>query len=439
MSAASSLALALLLASTVTAQKTTDNTQSTTASSDSASQVSVTSVPNLSSASAAATSSGSSAAGSSISITDAPSITSSSAIGFSLTGSLPTIAGVGPVTQVVPDTSNAPFMQKSSLPEGSVFIIVGAILGFMGLAILAWRGVIAWSLRKYLKRQEAIEQLVEEYEPKQGSPVEPYNCGSGINSDIDRSVRRAHADYSPDIKEKPHRNGHKSVYGKGGEAPSTLSLDRLPPHRTSSEPQSRLSKSSHGRTPTGANPAAARNSNLFFSPTAGAGNHSMPMPSASPFQHSNRSSTYLPAGYYSSPSAVSPAGGASSTVIGSGTVEIPSRLSHLNPLNSTARAGYTPQRNFGPSPPGSPVLPPARKSGEDLRRYGDGAWSASPLSAAGASSTVGNIGGRGSLHQQSSSTVNLSVPGGALNGGRAPSANLEDLFENHGSGPRERF
>jgi hypothetical protein len=38
------------------------------------------------------------------------------------------------------------------------------------------------------------------------------------------------------------------------------------------------------------------------------------------------------------------------------------------------------------------------------------------------------------------SSSNLSLPGvSAVAGGRAPSAYLEDLFENHGNGPRERF
>ena len=412
--------LLLLLAATANSAKTTQTTntdtntdttaEQTTTKAASTSQVTVTSLPNLNSAAA---SSGSSAAGSSISITDAPSITTTG-IQFSLTGSVPTIAGVGPVTQIVPDTSRAPFMQKSNLPEGSVFIIVGAILGFMGLAILAWRLIIAWSLRKLYQRAQELEELEMEE-------------ASDINNQADRSVQRAAKRDYTDLKEKPNRKG---VYGKGGDPLSTVSLDRLnPSHRTSEPP--RLSRSSHGRPVVGANPAAARNSNLFFSPTAGAGTHSTP--SASPFP-TNRSSTFLPAGYYSSPSASSAAGGAPTTVIG-GTPpplpsDAPSRLSHLNPLSSgAARAGYTAQRNFGPSPPASPVLPASRRSADDMRRYGSGGGDAS--------STVGNIGARAPAPPRpGSSSLNLHVPGGAPLGQRAPSANLEDLFDQRGAGPR---
>jgi len=415
-----SSALLLLLAATANAasaktQQTTDTdstAQETATQAGSASQVTVTSLPNLSSDGSAATSSGSGAAGSSLSITDAPSITTSG-IQFSLTGSVPTIAGVGPVTQIVPDTAGAPFMQKSNLPEGSVFIIVGAILGFMGMAILAWRLIIAWSLRKLYQRAQELEELEMEE-------------ASDVNNDADRSVQRAAKRDYTDLKEKPNRKG---VYGKGGDPLSTVSLDRLnPSHRTSEPP--RLSRSSHGRPPAGANPAAARNSNLFFSPTAGAGTHSMP--SSSPLS-TNRSSTFLPAGYYSSPSASSPAGGAATTVLGSGPpplpTDAPSRLSHLNPLSSgAARAGYTAQRNFGPSPPASPVLPATRRSGDDMRRYGGGG---------DASSTVGTIGTRAPAPPRpGSSSLNLHVPGGAPPGARAPSANLEDLFDHRGPLPR---
>jgi len=62
----------------------------------------------------------------------------------------------------------------------------------------------------------------------------------------------------------------------------------------------------------------ASQSNLFFSPTAGAGNH----------QSMNRASAYLPAGYYA----------AGNTTLG--------------PSQS--------QVNLGRSPPGSPSLPPSR-------------------------------------------------------------------------------
>jgi len=67
---------------------------------------------------------------------------------------------------------------------------------------------------------------------------------------------------------------------------------------------------------------------------------------------------------------------------------------------------------------------PTRKSGEDLRRYGDGAWSASPLSAGSVAA------GRASMQNQESRST-LGVAGVAE---RAPSTNLEELFEVRGGG-----
>jgi len=123
------------------------------------------------------------------------------------------------------------------------------------------------------------------------------------------------------------------------------------------------------------------NSSLFFSPTAGAGIHTP----------GNRGSGYLPAGYYTAGSA--PPGG------GPGMAHLSSSSIGLSPLGPQSQ-GYSRTRSAGPSPPGSPVPPPSR-------------------------------GGHGhDAMQPSTSSLNLSVPPQ----GRAPSAYLEDLFENHAPG-----
>ncbi|KAF2757141.1 hypothetical protein EJ05DRAFT_477360 [Pseudovirgaria hyperparasitica] len=273
---------------------------------------------------------------------------------FHLTG-LPTIAGALNPTVGVPYTADAPYMQKSSLPEGTVFICVGAALGFLGACILAWRGAVAWSLHRSAKRAAAVNY-----------PGEKINL----------------------------RGPSGGVYS-GVAASSTLTLDK----------PNVLAKKHLSAAPSNISNGKRATSSLFFSPTAGPGHQSQ-----------NRSSSYLPAGYYA-PGNSTPTG--SSANLGQG----PSSLS-LNP----SAAGYNRARSTGPSPPGSPALPsrdgyPRAARGRDFDSF--------------SRSSVVNTGDRSrSVYagRPSTSSLNLSV----APEGRAPSAYLEDLFENHGSGPRER-
>ena len=237
----------------------------------------------------------------------------------------------------VPPTAGAPFMQKSNLPEGTVFICVGAALGFIGFMVLAWRGFMAWSLHRSVKR--VAEAQTAKYAGK--DPL------LGLKT--------------------------KSPYMSPGPG-STLSLDKL---GASSKMPASKTHSAHN--------------SLFFSPTAGAGMNSP----------GNRGSGYLPSGYYAAGNAA-PASGAGMTHIGGGARP----LSHLSnqALQSSRR------NSRGPTPPRSPSLPPSRGA--------DSILSGSRLS------TQGLVG------QASNSTLNLNAP----SQGRAPSAYLEDLFENHPPG-----
>ncbi|KAF3940244.1 hypothetical protein ABW19_dt0207374 [Dactylella cylindrospora] len=135
----------------------------------------------------------------------------------------------------VPNTKNAPYMQRSDLPEGTVFIAVGAALGLFGLIAFAWRMVVAWQLRRSIKRANAAASS----DSKAGL-LGRYDAPSATK---------------------------KSFYSAGVNG-SSLSLDHLGSSRTGL-----------GQTP---------NTSLFFSPTANTG---------SPV-HQNRGSAYLPAGYY---------------------------------------------------------------------------------------------------------------------------------------------
>lgn len=202
-------------------------------------------LPNLSSA--AASTSGSAAA-SSTDGSGPPKLTSSAGL-----PSLP--GGFSYPAPSVPPTANAPFMQKSSVPEGTIFIAVGAVLGFVALVVLAWRALVAWS--------------------------------------VNRSVKRAALQsYSADAKSLlgPRRKSAMYSQTRG----SSISLEKLGPNHHRS-----VTATSKGHTP---------NASLFFSPTAGAGMHT-PM---------NRQSGYMPAGYYAAGNAT-PGGGSGMTHIGGNT------------------------------------------------------------------------------------------------------------------------
>lgn len=300
--------------------------------------------------------------------------------GIQLSG-LPTLAGVGIPNMKVPDTAGAAFMQKSDLPDGTVFICVGAILAFLAAAVLAWRGLVAWSLHRSVKRA-AMAQNMADMKAMSAVPGK--------------------------------KRGMYNVVG----ANSTMSLDHLAAAPIGSSKTSKPFAQAPGGTPPGKSA-----SSLFFSPTAGG---------ATGLRDSvNRSSNYLPAGYYASGNAA-PAQGSSTTHIGG----------HQNlSAHSLATPGNRFSHRSGISPPDSPSLPPSRGT------YGRAPPSRDGLSMYNRNSvaTLGTprdtrSGVYGHTSNENVSQLSLNVPGGtSVAGGRAPSAYLEDLFENHGSGPRERF
>lgn len=137
-----------------------------------------TSASQSSSASSAPSTTPSSAAtitGSSASNTDTgsvPVITGSSGTNTGSQSDFPTLAGAY-VQPSVPPTANAPFMRESKLPEGTVFIIVGAILGFLAMSVILWRGLVVWSLHRSIKRA-AIQQNVSTAKSTFQTPPAPF-------------------------------------------------------------------------------------------------------------------------------------------------------------------------------------------------------------------------------------------------------------------------
>ncbi|GIZ49373.1 hypothetical protein CKM354_001240300 [Cercospora kikuchii] len=295
---------------------------------------------------------------------------------FRLTG-LPTIAGAGVPEIGVPYTANAPFMQKSSMPEGTVFIAVGAVLAFLGACVLAWRGLVAWSINRSVKRAALASIRGEKHGAWGGS--------QGYST--------------------------KSAYYKEYEAGSSMSLDHLTANGKTQKPGKHDDSHRHSSAP----PAG-----LFFSPTAQASNRA-----SSYTVDNNRSSAFLPAGYYASPSADAPAGGRNSTVIGG---------SHLAPYARNSHIG-----GASPSPPGSPnpTLPGSRST---TNFHGDSRAGLRTASR-GPPSRDGYGGGRGShlYTHPSSSSLAVGQSQSDLPGQRAPSAIFDDMLDVHGNGPRERY
>lgn len=180
----------------------------------------------------------------------------------------------------VPPTYNAPFMHHSQAPDGLVFIIVGAILGAFGLGILLWRLIGGLLLHRSVERAAMAQH---DANSKAGFPAPPAPFYKYTDQGSNMSLSGG------------------AAAGRGAR------------------------RTNRGPTPS-ANPS---HSNLFFSPTA-AGTGST----------GNRSSTFLPSGFYA---AGGNAGGANHTHSIS--------LTNLRPDSR----GHGAARNMtGPSPPDSP-------------------------------------------------------------------------------------
>ncbi|EKV05570.1 vacuolar membrane protein KLLA0F03465g [Penicillium digitatum] len=224
--------------SSTTSKSTSSSTTSTFSSSSSSSSTSTT-MDTTTSSSSSSTMSGGSTTTSSVSTTTKSSTSSS------------TTANGAIVT--IPPIANAPYMQESNAPEGTVFIAVGAALGLIGLTLLAWRAMVAWSVNRSVRRA-AIIHASESKRLLRGSRKKrsaPYSAAPTVDVSLDKLAAATRASYKP-----------KRV-------PST-------------------------------------SSGLFFSPTAGGptGPHHNRNATGST---GNRGSTYLPAGYYAAAGGSNPA------------------------------------------------------------------------------------------------------------------------------------
>ncbi|KAI9840805.1 MAG: hypothetical protein M1837_001278 [Sclerophora amabilis] len=269
-----------------------------------------------------------SAAASETESSESPLLTSLSSGGDPTSIPLPTIAGqYSYPPPSVPPTANAPFMQHSTLPEGTIFIAVGAGLGFLALAILAWRGLVAWSLHRSVKRA-AMQQTVADQKTFFRPP------------------------------------GGGKIYSTTG--PSSLSIDRL------------AYGGRGGAASSNAHRAHTPSESLFFSPTAARSGSRAGLDPAG-----NRNSGYLPAGFYAAGNSA-PGGNGN----GSGMTQLGGGIMNLAGAGPKSQ-GYTRARSMGPSPPGSPGLRPTSRGGDSLYSRGHyGTGSGVGLPAADSASSL---------------------------------------------------
>ncbi|KAM5342535.1 hypothetical protein ACJ41O_013501 [Fusarium nematophilum] len=110
---------------------------------------------------------------------------------------LPTLTKLKPIptypAAAVPPTVNAPFMQHSSAPDGTIFIAVGAILGAFGIGILLWRLIVGILLHRSVERAAKAQH---DANAKAGFPAPPApfykytDTGSTMSLSAGRGVRR---------------------------------------------------------------------------------------------------------------------------------------------------------------------------------------------------------------------------------------------------------
>lgn len=227
-----------------TAQTTTDKVQSTTSAGQQTQQT-TTSLPKISSSTST-----------SAEPTDLPGLSTTTTQSEALLTGLPTLSKTVDNTVPTypppspPPTANAPFMRQSTLPDGTVFICVGAILGLFGAAILIWRGIVAFLLKRSVEKA-AKAQYVPDSKTSSTFPAPPapfYHKYSNLDS-------------TPNLSNPTTPGRGQRRTARGPAVPSST------PSMT----------------------------NLFFSPTAaggGAGNTS-----------ANRESRFLPSGFYAATSA----------------------------------------------------------------------------------------------------------------------------------------
>ena len=207
-----------------------------------------------------------------------PQLTSSAPLPSLATG-LPALtqntANIPTYQVVIPQNAGNPFLQTSSFPEGTVFIIVGSCLAGVALMLIASRAIYIWCLhRETKKRRKNVKYSEMEQRPytaTNGNPsTTPFSGGNNISLDYLRPG---------------DRSSRVSTFSS---RPSTARPSTARPSTARPQTSSNLRPVS-----TGANPLSS-SSVQFYSPSAHPGGTTAAVLGT----QSSRDSAYLPAGYY---------------------------------------------------------------------------------------------------------------------------------------------
>lgn len=82
-------------------------------------------------------------------------------------------------TATIPSAADNPFIKTTSLPEGTLFIVVGAILLGLAVIVAAWRGYAMYATHRAASHNEAAFTSLE---PRYGGPfVDPVLAGAAVD------------------------------------------------------------------------------------------------------------------------------------------------------------------------------------------------------------------------------------------------------------------
>ncbi|KAI5310705.1 hypothetical protein KEM55_003215 [Ascosphaera atra] len=194
-------------------------------------------------------------------------------------------------TAQVPPTSDAPYRQVSKYPEGLIFIVVGSVIGFAFLCVMAWRSLVAWSVNRSVRQTESSFATG-------GNNFFPLAAMAGRSKDESSISWRETEPVTGEKKpgKKVRRSGRRStspsIATSGGYTDATMGMRQpLVGNRVS------------GFSPSPAAPGHSQNAStsLFYSPTANAGvgiNSNFGTVPRNYRSSYARSASYLPSGYY---------------------------------------------------------------------------------------------------------------------------------------------